>query len=480
MDRRFQLSGPLRDTARSGPEVRVGGRWVALAGDPAVAATARALHAGPSTFADLDAAVGHPRAELRRAVTALDRLGLVEHLVLAPAGPAGARPVLMSAAAISPRPQSWPAAAELDPESATHVVLSRFALLRRDGDVLAAESPLSPFRVRLPDPRVSALVGRLACGGVDPSALRGRSWVGALPTRTVLACLAVLVHAGVATASGHPQDPGSTQWEQECPELAWWSVHDLWFHSRSRPGAHDLPVGGTFPLDGRCPVPPADPPTRGTEIALPDVDLARVRRRDPPFGDVVDRRRSRRRHGRDPIDRERLGEFLFRAARVMAPIPAAPAAGIPYDSSRRPYPGGGGAYELEVHLVVSRCSGLDAGVYHYLAHRHALERTAPSGRRATAALAAAAAATAFEGTPQVLIVLTARIGRLAWKYSGMAYATCLKDVGVLYQTMYLTAAAMGLAACAVGTGNSPQLAATLGRDQLDEPAVGEFLLGSAD
>ncbi len=56
--------------------------------------------------------------------------------------------------------------------------------------------------------------------------------------------------------------------------------------------------------------------------------------------------------------------------------------------------------------------------------------------------------------PQILLVITARFGRLFWKYQSLAYALILKHVGVLYQTFYLVATGMNLAPCALGTGNS--------------------------
>jgi oxazoline/thiazoline dehydrogenase len=46
------------------------------------------------------------------------------------------------------------------------------------------------------------------------------------------------------------------------------------------------------------------------------------------------------------------------------------------------------------------------------------------------------------------------------------------------QTMYLVATAMGLAPCALGTGNSDLFATATGTGYLLEPPVGEFLLGS--
>jgi len=79
---------------------------------------------------------------------------------------------------------------------------------------------------------------------------------------------------------------------------------------------------------------------------------------------------------------------------------------------------------------------------------------------------------------QVLIVISARFRRVAWKYRSMAYAAILKNVGVVYQTMYLVATAMGLAPYAVGSGDSDCLARLIGTDVHVESSVGEFLLGS--
>jgi SagB-type dehydrogenase family enzyme len=78
----------------------------------------------------------------------------------------------------------------------------------------------------------------------------------------------------------------------------------------------------------------------------------------------------------------------------------------------------------------------------------------------------------------VLITVTSRFGRLSWKYSQIAYALTLKHVGVLYQTLYLVATAMGLAPCAVGSGDTAAAARALGLDWTQESSVGEFLIGS--
>ncbi|HEV3050106.1 MAG TPA: nitroreductase family protein, partial [Longimicrobium sp.] len=74
-------------------------------------------------------------------------------------------------------------------------------------------------------------------------------------------------------------------------------------------------------------------------------------------------------------------------------------------------------------------------------------------------------------------VIAARFARLAAKYESLAYSLCLKDTGVLMQTMYLVATAMGLAPCALGGGDADLFARASGLSYLVEGSVGEFLLG---
>jgi SagB-type dehydrogenase family enzyme len=279
----------------------------------------------------------------------------------------------------------------------------------------------------------------------------------------------LLVHAGLAVPVEGPSEPDS----DDCA-LAGWSFHDLLFHSRSRPGMHDYPIGRTYPLRGKTPPLPAVPPQRGERRSLP---RAEGHRPYPSLDSVLERRRSIRVHSKKLITVAALGEFLDQSARLRHTVPADPEKGILYESSVRPYPSGGGAYELEIYVVANRCAGLDPGVYHYAADAHALDRVAPAGRRTAALLADAARFGALRGEPQVLLLITARFARLSWKYSGMAYAMMLKNVGVLYQTMYLVATAMNLAPCALGTGNPALMTRVLNLPYAEESSVGEFLLG---
>ena len=152
---------------------------------------------------------------------------------------------------------------------------------------------------------------------------------------------------------------------------------------------------------------------------------------------------------------------------------------IEIEVAQRPYPAAGGLYELELYVVSNACEDLDPGFYHYEPQTHQLRKiSAPPAHTESLLMDASRGTTVPREKIQILIIIAARFQRMSWKYSSMAYAATLKNVGVLFQTMYLVATAMGLAPCAVGSGNSDVFAHAIGGDYCEESSVGEFLLGS--
>ena len=142
----------------------------------------------------------------------------------------------------------------------------------------------------------------------------------------------------------------------------------------------------------------------------------------------------------------------------------------------RPYPSGGAIHELEVYVIVNRCEGLDRGVYHYGSASHELHMISVQNGGMDALIEMASRTLA--SPMQLLLIITARFQRVQWKYQSMAYALILKNVGVLMQTMCLTATAMNLGGCALGGGHSDLFASMTGLDYYTEGSVGEFLLGA--
>jgi SagB-type dehydrogenase family enzyme len=207
-----------------------------------------------------------------------------------------------------------------------------------------------------------------------------------------------------------------------------------------------------------------------------------LRQEDPPFAEVQEARRSIREYGDPPITARQLGEFLYRVARVkemFAMKVETPRGPVRVEYAKRPYPGGGALYELELYVVVNACTDLASGLYHYDPLTHRLETISGRTPEVEWLLRGATQATTIPTEElQILLIVAARFQRMAWKYSSIAYAAVLKHVGVLYQTMYLAATAMGLAPCGIGCGNSDVFCRAAGTDYYTESSVGEFLIGS--
>jgi SagB-type dehydrogenase family enzyme len=339
----------------------------------------------------------------------------------------------LAATIATPVPPDEPVAA---PDA---LILGEDVLIRRDETGLVLESASDPARR---DPITPRFAAALLADELPPA------W------------RAVLVHAGVLVPVGDPTGR--------------WEFHDRLFHTRSRMWRGETrPYGATLRLAGRidplpaCPVPAG---ATGAPVSLPVPDRPTG---DEPLAEVAERRRSTRRP-EGPLTIRQLGELLHRTARVRGVVPTATG-----DELDRPVPSGGSLATVGIYPLVVACQGIDPGLYHYDGSEHALRTIEAATDAELAPLVANARVTAglaADAQVQVLLVLAARFGRLQYKYSSIAYAAALKDVGVLYQALYLTATAMGIGGCALGGGDALDFERASGLDRWEEGSVGEFLV----
>lgn len=327
--------------------------------------------------------------------------------------------------------------------------LSRFAFVRRVGKNALLESPNAPYRMHLLDARASTFVASLAHG-----VPKGRP----LAPREVLT-LELLEAGGFL--------------EQGDAETDAWEFADLLFHVRSRLGRSEDPIGATFPGARSGPADPASKPVAA------EAQLLRLGRTPlsshQSLRDILGQRRSVLRYGRAPVRLDELTELLFAAASVQDV--GMGGAEHPYETRRRSYPSGGALHSLEIYPVVLSVDGLLAGVYRYDAVEHALETVRLGWSPAEELFAAHGLAPRSDMASPVLLLVTSRFRRVSWKYSRIAYSLVLKEVGALYQTLYLVATDLGLAPCAWGAGNPTKFASITGISEAEEPTVGEFLVG---
>jgi oxazoline/thiazoline dehydrogenase len=360
------------------------------------------------------------------------------------------------------------------PEPTTVLQLSRFVRLYREGRELWLESPLALAKVVLHDRRIAALLHDLG----PPTAVSELLERGELPAAVVGAALGMLVVGGLVC---RVPPLGASEEDVEPARGALWDPVELLAHHHARSDPSGPPLGKTHPFVDRFdPLPVLAPPRGRSGVELPRLDLEALRRSDPPLVEVMESRRSLRRHGVEPITLEALGELLYRTLRVRT---LEPAAGRTHAGrSDRPYPSAGACHPLEAYVAVDRCSGLAPGLHCYDPQHHALHRVEPPAQAPADALEGllddAMHASGAAARPQVLLVLTARFGRSAWVYGRLSHRLVLQEVGVAFQSLYLAATAMGLAACALGRGSASRFATLTGLDPRVEASVGEMMLGS--
>jgi len=400
--------------------------------------------------------------EIHLLVRRLARHGLLEYALGRPRGE--------DQVVIEPQlPDYWPQTSPLG--DADVLVLSRFAYMRRRGNEMVLESPRAGALFRICDPKTATALATLS-SPQQVKQLRRRDGFPGLELLALLVDCQILFKVDAARASGLRPAEGDDN-------LILWDFHDLLFHARSTEGRHANPLGGTYPYAGvMAPLPAVRPRWPGKSIHLRKFSAAPPEAISPAAKLLRARHSTRSFDDRRPITLAELSRFLDGTARVHTRFSSSVYDGGPVVAyAPRPYPSGGGSYELELYLAVDTCEGLARGFYHYDAGGHALAAISVRPHEFDALLKAAQFAMDAPAAPQILITIAARFGRVSWKYSSIAYALVLKDVGALIQTFYLMANDMGLGGCAIGISNIELFAKMTGIDFHIEGPVGQFAIG---
>jgi SagB-type dehydrogenase family enzyme len=343
-------------------------------------------------------------------------------------------------------------------QTTSATVLSKFVVIHRSDGSCVAEHPMSWCDIEIHDGRVLSVLTGLSVNsdGLSPDVL------SRLTTD--------LAWAGFTT------DP--TTEADDFPTRSW-GPHELWFHRRSTFGVRARDWGrfgptkwaaGTFP-----PLPARKAPYPGEPVVLPTADLDELRVSGDALTSAIEDRVSCRDFAPDsPPTLDQLGQLLFRTTRNRKLRVIGDE-----EFPSRPFPSGGGLYELEVYPVVRQVKGLAPGVYHHDSFDHVLRPVAAFDNPAVARLLTPSSLTLVDGQlPQVLLVFAARVGRIMWTYEQIPYAVMLKHVGVLTQTMSLVATDMGLGSVAQGYCDTGAFAELAGVDEMTECALGSLVLGS--
>lgn len=209
------------------------------------------------------------------------------------------------------------------------------------------------------------------------------------------------------------------------------------------------------------PPPPSFPPARGSGRPLPDV---------APGGalyELLGRRRTVRRFDRSrALSEEQLAVLLSEAFRARREVALHAEVDVLHKSS----PSAGALHPVEGYPLIRNVDGFQAGLYHYAARDHTLERIGDVSDEDVSSFTAGQAT--FASAPLAL-VLAVRFRRSYWKYREhpTAYATLLMDAAHVSQTLYLVATDLGLGAFFTNRVNAGDIDDRLGLDGIEEGAL---------
>jgi len=342
----------------------------------------------------------------------------------------------------------------------TKYSFSRFAYCHKEEKQMILESPLSLAKMILQNWQSAAIITELAefrnCHELCHK-------IPGISEKTIQMFLSLLWSAEMISE------------KEESPNLISWEFHDLIFHARVRAGRHNNSIGRVYSyrFPGIPQLPIVKARVSNDVINLDKPESEKLEPIDYSFTTVLEARQSIRDFGELPITAKQLGEFLYRSVRVKTLIET-PIGTL----SQRPYPSAGACNELEFYLVINKCENTSPGFYQYYSQEHQLCRISGQNDYTEKLLEDAKSNNPLKADVQVLIIIAACFSRITGYYESIAYAGILKNVGAVFQTMYLVATALGLASCAIGSGNSDLFAVAAGTDYYTETSVGEFLLGS--
>ena len=163
-----------------------------------------------------------------------------------------------------------------------------------------------------------------------------------------------------------------------------------------------------------------------------------------------------------PLDVTWLSRLLWHSMAITA-WKKIPRTGYRY--SLRVNPSSGNLHPTETYLALLGFMGVDDGLYHYRADRHALELRSRGDW--TEHIARALGLPWAEESP-LIVGLTSIFWREAWKYRDRAYRYCCHDLGHAMMSLLLAARALGLPGGVVAHFSDLRLTRALGLAESDE------------
>ncbi|MEI6839997.1 MAG: SagB/ThcOx family dehydrogenase [Methanomicrobiales archaeon] len=210
------------------------------------------------------------------------------------------------------------------------------------------------------------------------------------------------------------------------------------------------------------PAPLLEKPAQPDALIIPFPKPADITVNAQDLRTAIEQRRSTRHYVRDPLTLEELA-YLCWCTQGIVEVKS------PYYTLRN-VPSAGGRHALETWMLINRVSGIQPGLYRYLAFSHSLI-TIDTTSGISDAIMSACLGQAFVRSSAVSFIWSAVIYRMAWRYSERAYRLVHLDAGHACQNLYLAAEQIGCGTCAIGAFDDQQIADVLKIDGEEEFVV---------
>jgi SagB-type dehydrogenase family enzyme len=245
--------------------------------------------------------------------------------------------------------------------------------------------------------------------------------------------LAVLHRHGLlesADESSHPLERAADEWQLWSPVATWFhrATRDVRYATRRTVDAFVRRQLETFPD-----LPDPLPPRTGRLLPLGPFP------REGELPEVLLKRRTWRRYGRQPITRTEFSSLLGLTWAVQRWVVMPQGSRFALKTS----PSGGACHSIAVYAAALRVDDVAPGLYHYDPDQHGLRRVASASRASVKRYLPVQ--DSFADAAAVFF-MTAVYPRVQWKYrSPRAYRVVLIEAGHLCQTFCLVATWLGLA-----------------------------------
>jgi SagB-type dehydrogenase family enzyme len=217
-------------------------------------------------------------------------------------------------------------------------------------------------------------------------------------------------------------------------------------------------MGPSWQKQGRPQPPlelPAPPDTQPIPLPSPqDVALGHVDLRQ-----MIEQRVSLRKYGPDPLSLDELSFLLWCTQGVKQVLPR--------PSTLRTVPSAGARHAFETYVLANRVTGLEAGLYRFLALEHQL---APLNLSPGITDQITEACWRQEQVRQsaATFAWVAVLDRMYWRYDERSVRYLHLDAGHVCQNLYLAAESIGCGVCAIAAFYDEPLNEALGLDGVEQ------------